>query len=38
MDLRLLIVLFPLILAGAWVVYKIGSIALKQADTFLNKQ
>lgn len=37
MDLRLLIVLLPLILAGGWAVYQIGTIALKQVQNFLNK-
>ncbi|MEY3870729.1 MAG: photosystem II protein Y [Microcoleaceae cyanobacterium] len=37
MDLRLLIVLLPLILAGSWALYQIGTIALKQVQNFLNK-
>ncbi|NEQ86196.1 MAG: photosystem II protein Y [Moorea sp. SIO2I5] len=37
MDLRLLIVLSPLVLALGWVVYNVGAIALKQAQNYLNK-
>ncbi|NEO42052.1 MAG: photosystem II protein Y [Moorea sp. SIOASIH] len=37
MDLRLLIVLLPLLLAIGWVVYNIGAIALKQGQSYLNK-
>lgn len=37
LDLRLLIVLAPLILALAWVAKNIGQVALKQVQTFLSK-
>jgi photosystem II PsbY protein len=37
MDWRLLIVLLPVILAGSWALYNIGTLALKQAQGFLNK-
>ncbi|AOX02319.1 MULTISPECIES: photosystem II protein Y [Moorena] len=37
MDLRLLIVLLPLLLALGWVAYNIGAIALKQAQNYLNR-
>jgi photosystem II PsbY protein len=38
LDLRLLIVLLPLILAGSWAVYNIGQAALKQIQGFLDKE
>lgn len=38
MDLRVLIVLLPLMLAAGWAVYNIGQLALKQAQNFLKKQ
>lgn len=37
MDWRLLVVLLPLILAGSWAVYNIGTLALKQVQAFLSK-
>ncbi len=37
-DWRILIVLLPLILAGGWAIKNIGVIALKQLQSFLNKQ
>jgi photosystem II PsbY protein len=37
MDLRILIVLFPLILAGGWAVSRILPYALQQAKAFLAK-
>ncbi|HEY9705339.1 MAG TPA: photosystem II protein Y [Allocoleopsis sp.] len=36
-DFRLLIVLLPLIAAGSWAVYNIGTAALKQIQLFLEK-
>nr|YP_009398598.1 photosystem II protein Y [Kuetzingia canaliculata]ARW67784.1 photosystem II protein Y [Kuetzingia canaliculata] len=30
MDFRLIIVFFPVILAGSWALYNIGRIALQQ--------
>ncbi len=38
LDLRLLVVLLPVILAGSWAVYNIGQSALKQIQGFLDKQ
>ncbi|NRB07411.1 MAG: photosystem II protein Y [Richelia sp.] len=38
MDLRVLIVLAPLALAAAWAVFNIGAAALRQLQTFLNKE
>jgi len=37
LDLRIVIVLLPLILAGGWAVYNIGQLALKQIQGFLSK-
>lgn len=37
-DWRLLVVLLPLGVAGGWAVYNIGTLALSQAQKFLNKQ
>ncbi|MEG4444507.1 photosystem II protein Y [Microcoleus sp. F6_B4] len=37
-DFRILIVLLPVLLAGGWAAYNIGTIALKQVQKFLNKQ
>ncbi len=37
-DLRILIVLMPVLLAGGWAVYNIGAIALRQVQNLLNKQ
>ncbi len=38
MDLRVLIVLAPLALAAAWALFNIGAAALRQLQTFLNKE
>lgn len=38
MDWRILIVALPLLLAGGWAVYNIGTLAITQAQKFLNKQ
>ena len=37
MDLRLLIVLLPLLLAAGWVFFQVGKLALGQLDGFLKK-
>ncbi len=37
LDLRLLVVLLPVLLAGGWAVYNIGQIAIKQIQAFLSK-
>lgn len=37
MDWRLIVVLLPLLIAGGWAVFNIGQLALKQVQTFLNK-
>ncbi|CCH66527.1 hypothetical protein RINTHH_3720 [Richelia intracellularis HH01] len=36
MDIRLLIVLTPLVLAAGWALFNIGTAALKQLQTFFN--
>ncbi|MGL6282973.1 MAG: photosystem II protein Y [Microcoleaceae cyanobacterium] len=38
LDLRLLIVLLPIIAAGGWAVFNIGAVALRQVQNFLNKE
>lgn len=38
MDLRLVIVLLPLAIAGGWALFNIGGAALQQVQTLLNKQ
>ncbi|MGC9527140.1 MAG: photosystem II protein Y [Limnospira sp.] len=37
LDLRLLVVLLPLLLAGGWAVFNVGAAALRQAQGFMNK-
>ena len=37
-DFRILIVLMPVLLAGGWAAYNIGTLALKQVQKLLNKQ
>ena len=37
-DFRILIVLMPVLLAGGWAAYNIGSLALKQVQKMLNNQ
>ena len=36
MDIRLLIVLTPLVLAASWALFNIGTADLKQLQTFFN--
>jgi len=36
-DLRLLIVLLPVLAAGGWALYNVAPIAIKQVQAFLNK-
>ncbi len=36
-DLRVAIVLLPLLLAAGWAVFNIGAVALRQVQAFLNK-
>jgi len=37
MDLRLLIVLLPILLAGGWALFNIAGAAIGQIQAFLNK-
>jgi photosystem II PsbY protein len=37
-DWRILIVVLPLAIAGGWAVFNIGTLAISQAQKFLNKQ
>ncbi|MCC3405407.1 MAG: photosystem II protein Y [Microcoleus sp. PH2017_10_PVI_O_A] len=37
-DWRILIVLSPVLLAGGWAAYNVGTIALKQVEKLLNKE
>lgn len=38
MDLRVLIVLAPVLLAASWALFNIGAAAIRQAQEFLNNQ
>ncbi|MDJ0677453.1 MAG: photosystem II protein Y [Calothrix sp. MO_167.B42] len=38
MDLRVLIVLTPLAIAAGWALFNIGAAAIRQLQTFLNKE
>lgn len=38
LDLRVVIVLAPILIAGGWAVLNIGAAALRQVQTFLNKE
>ncbi|MBK4728900.1 photosystem II protein Y [Oxynema sp. CENA135] len=38
LDLRLLIVLLPVLAAGGWAFYNVGKVALQQLQNFLNKE
>ncbi|MBD0394727.1 MAG: photosystem II protein Y [Microcoleus sp. C1-bin4] len=37
-DFRILIVLMPVLLAGGWAAYNIGSLALKPVQKMFNNQ
>ncbi|KAB8334743.1 photosystem II protein Y [Scytonema tolypothrichoides VB-61278] len=37
-DMRLIIVLAPLLIAAGWAVFNIGAAALNQLQNFLNKE
>ncbi|EDX70647.1 Photosystem II protein Y [Coleofasciculus chthonoplastes PCC 7420] len=37
MDLRLIIVLLPILLAAGWALFNIGAAAIGQIQAFLNK-
>ncbi len=38
MDFRVALVLAPIAIAGGWAVFNIGAAALRQIQTFLNKE
>jgi photosystem II PsbY protein len=38
MDWRVLVILAPLGVAAGWALFNVGSIALRQAQTFLKKE
>jgi photosystem II PsbY protein len=38
MDWRIVIVLAPLAIAAGWAVFNIGAAAIRQVQTFLNKE
>ena len=37
-DFRILMVLMPVLLAGGWAAYNIGTLALKQVQKMFNNQ
>ncbi|XDE61999.1 photosystem II protein Y [Arthrospira platensis BEA 1257B] len=37
LDLRIVVVLLPLIVAGGWALFKIGSAAISQTQAFMKK-
>jgi photosystem II PsbY protein len=37
-DWRILIVIAPVLMAGGWAAFNIGAIAIKQVQSFLNKE
>lgn len=37
LDLRILVVLLPLLVAGGWALFKIGGAAINQVQGFMNK-
>jgi photosystem II PsbY protein len=36
-DLRVVVVLLPVILAASWALFNIGAAALRQVQAFLNR-
>jgi photosystem II PsbY protein len=38
MDMRVVIVLAPVVIAASWAVFNIGAAALRQVQNFLNKE
>lgn len=38
LDLRVAIVLLPIIAAGSWALYNVGKVAIAQIQSFLNKE
>jgi len=37
LDLRVVVVLLPVLLAGGWALFNIGAAALRQVQGFMNK-
>ncbi|MBO3457398.1 photosystem II protein Y [Aetokthonos hydrillicola Thurmond2011] len=37
-DLRVAVVLAPILIAAGWAVFNIGAAALRQLQSFLNKE
>lgn len=37
LDLRVVVVLLPVLLAGGWALFNIGAAAIRQAQGFINK-
>lgn len=38
MDMRVAIVFAPLVIAAGWALFNIGAAALRQLQTFLNRE
>lgn len=38
LDMRVVIVLAPVIIAASWAIFNIGAAALNQLQNFLNKE
>ncbi|WP_460200089.1 photosystem II protein Y [Scytonema sp. NUACC21] len=38
LDLRVVIVLAPIVVAASWAAFNIGAAALRQLQTFLNRE
>ncbi|MBW4633978.1 MAG: photosystem II protein Y [Iphinoe sp. HA4291-MV1] len=38
MDMRLVVVLAPVLIAAGWALFNIGAVALNQLQNFLNKE
>ncbi len=38
LDLRVVVVLAPIVVAASWAVFNIGAVALRQLQSFLNKE
>lgn len=38
MDMRVVIVLAPLVVAAGWALFNIGAAALRQLQTFFNRE
>lgn len=38
LDFRVVVVLAPILIAASWAVFNIGAAALRQLQSFLNKE